>query len=600
MDKQLQVACHQYDEALLKVASSLASPLQAKVIASSLSIHELRGITAHTNPPTDEDAMRVFMQASVGALKDPGGIPDIDIAADLILGAIETSQPIVLAGDYDCDGATSIVLSTLYLRDILGHPPELIYRVVPHRMKNGYGLSDSLVDEIEALGLNNPLVITMDCGSSDEDRIARLAAKGIQTIVTDHHAIPETGIPKSAAAVVSPAREDSQYGDPYIAGCMVVFLTMSRTKKAAERNAVPIPNAANPLEILTFASVGTLADCVSMGKSLNNRIVVKHGLIDIARGNRPCWRALLADREQGKPFLSEDIGFDLGPLINSAGRVSHPETAIRFLLAETDEEAKNYLDALRQENAARKEIQKAMVAEVMGALNDTVTADQYSVTHYLENGHSGVHGIVASRLVERFGVPVAIFSPSGKDDFKITGSMRSIDGINVRDALSWVHQRDPSLLIKFGGHAMAAGLTIDEPRIDDFRNLFEQAVRQQSKGAAPHPVVKSIEVDASTLGLGLADEIEQMEPFGRGFERPTLKVTASPTAIKLMGENNDHVSFSIDGGNRAVWFNFEDAHGHEFVDPGKPAALIGSVSKNYWNGRVSPQMIIKAAVPAPL
>ncbi|MCX7122277.1 MAG: DHH family phosphoesterase, partial [Gammaproteobacteria bacterium] len=305
-------------------------------------------IAARPIPEHPKQAMGIF-EGRLSDLSSPFLLQDMNQAVARIQEAILKKQHIAIETDHDCDGQTSHAVLMRALIDILGHSANHVHSFIGHRMQEGYGLSDALADRILNHSVKIDLVITADNGSSDELRIARLKAAGIEVIVTDHHGIPAEGIPASAYACINPTREDCAFPDPYIAGCMVAWLLMAAVRRTMV-DAGDLPkNTASLTDLLDFVAVGTVADCVSMARSLNNRVVVQYGLQKINQFTRPAWQAL-------RPLLKnslvtpEDLGFLIGPLLNSDGRLSDALGSVSFLLAPDIASASRWVENLFQQN----------------------------------------------------------------------------------------------------------------------------------------------------------------------------------------------------------------------------------------------------------
>ena len=399
------------------------------------------------------------------------------------------------------------------------------------------------------------LLITADNGSADEPRIALLKAAKIDVVVTDHHEIPKEGIPKSAYACLNPTLSECNYGDPYIAGCMVAWLLMATTRQVLINEGYLTPDSPSLLDSLDYVAVGTVADCVSMARSINNRVVVAYGLRLIEQGSKPCWRAL-------QPLISgklraEDLGFKIGPLLNSDGRLSTAFGSVSLLLSETEEEATAWIETLQTHNEERKAIQRELVKQGIEAAKLRIQQGCCSLALYLEAGHTGVQGIAASRIKDLFGRPTAIFAPKPGKDGYITGSVRGTEEFHIRDALQFVDDQSSNLLVSFGGHKGAGGLTLKLQDFSNFQLLFEQAIQQQFNlqnsdcrsrdsdallDPSPllpqlHPVIWTEGVlQVKDLTLDLIDALSVLEPFGREFEAPIFEVVGELQELRAVGD----------------------------------------------------------------
>lgn len=531
-------------------------------------------------------------------LDSPMTLPDIDVAANRLADAVQEGEVIGLETDHDVDGVTSHAVLYKALTDYFGHPADRIRSYIGHRLKEGYGLSDSVCDRILGDSPCPTLVVTADNGSSDAPRITRLLNAGIETVVTDHHGLPAEGPPADAYACVSPARSDSAYPDPLIAGVMVSFLLLCVVRqRLIDRGYLP-NNTPRLTALLDFVALGTVADCVSVSRSRNNRAVIQAGLGPINAGARPCWQAIrphLGDVE--KPLTSMDLGFGIGPRINAVGRMDDAMVGVRFLLSSTVADAAKWVDLLNQGNELRREVEAELKAEALEVGELQVAADWTVVQVLLTEGHAGVHGIVASRLVEAFGRPAICFSPKEGEPGIITGSARSIEGAHVRQAMQHVDQEHPGMLIKFGGHEGAGGVTLKESDFCTFEQAYEAAIQQQLEGMPLTPTLMTDGyINTQALDLDLMTHLEAIEPFGREFESPVFSAVFKVLDVKAMGKDKTHWRFTLlgnEGGTfQAVWFKSGTTAPltpHCYWD------IAFTPGMNRWRGQAKLQLVIKAA-----
>jgi len=534
-------------------------------------------------------------------LDSPSSLPDIAVAAARIAQAITNGEVIGLETDHDVDGVTSHAVLYRALHNFFGHPKEKIRSYIGHRLKEGYGLSDALCDRILADEIRPSLIITADNGSSDAPRIQRLHSLGIDTVVSDHHGMPEEGPPGAAVACVSPARPDSSFPDPLIAGVMVSFLLMCAVRQRLIELDRLAPDAQRLTGLLDFVALGTVADCVSLVRSRNNRAVIRAGLLPINQGARPCWRAIrpfLGD--PAKPVTSQDLAFSIGPRINAVGRLDDAMVGVKFLLSETDQEAAQWVEELNKGNVLRREIETELKEEAMLVGELQVEAGKTIIQVCLTEGHAGVHGIVASRLVEAFGRPSVCFSAKLGEPGVLTGSARGVEGMHIRDAMQRVEELHPGLLIKFGGHEGAGGLTLREADFPVFEQLFEQVVSAQIGDRTLEPLIITDGVVATNLVTEeMIDGFQCLEPFGREFEAPLLVGHFKMMSGKSMGQTGVHWRFKLIGAEggifEAVWFNAGETC---------PLSMNGmyrvafTPDLNWWNGRAKMQLMIRAAEAA--
>ncbi len=488
-------------------------------------------------------------------LSSPLNLKDIERAASRVADAIINAEYIGIETDHDCDGQTSHAVLFHNLIHHFKHPKQKILSYIGHRLTEGYGLSEPVAKRILSDSPRCSLVITADNGSSDEPRIKQLKAAGIDVIITDHHEIPVEGAPLSAYACLNPTRSECGYGDPYIAGCMVAWLLMAATRQVLIERGHLCATVPTLMDSLDFVAVGTIADCVSMARSINNRAVVAYGIRLITEGKRPCWRAILSDLKE--PLNSEDLGFRIGPLLNSDGRLSCAFGSVNFLLAETDEEAMAGLFALEDHNKERKNIQQNIVLQGLSKAKSQVDQGRSSLCIYLQESHTGVHGIAASRIKDIYGRPTAFFAPKLGVPGVISGSIRGVEKFHVRQALQYVADQHPHILIAFGGHKGAGGLTLKLADFELFSATFEAAACLQLAEEVLLPVIWTDgPLSLNALNFDLINTLSQLEPFGREFETPVFEVVATLKELRFIGDGT-HARVRLEAeGKRVegVWF----------------------------------------------
>ncbi len=508
-----------------------------------------------------EKALELFAP-KLKHLDNPFLMADMQKAVERLAKAIKLKQVIGIETDHDCDGQTSHAVIHETLIKVFGHPKSKIRSYIGHRMKEGYGLSGSLAKRILNDEPKADLIITADNGSTDEARIAQLKYQDIDTIVTDHHAIPKEGIPRSAFAVLNPTREDCQYPDSAIAGCMVAWLFMAATRGFMIQQGLLSKEVMNLSTMLDFVAVGTVADCVSMANSVNNRAVTIYGMKRISAQSRSCWRAFKQSFQ--KEIGSEFIGFTIGPMLNSDGRLSDAFSSVNFLLSESSQESNHWVNELTKQNEQRKLIQKNITDQAMREAVKLVEAGQSSIAVYLQSGHAGVHGISASRIKDAFGRPTIIFSPKEGEPDVMTGSARSVDGIHLKHILDKINEMDEAIFIKYGGHSGAAGMTIVKGKFESFCNLFESQIiaRVEDEGEEKvilGPVIYTDgELHPDDINLATVKKIKSLEPFGRGFEYPVYNANATIVAKRMVGKEMQHAQLQLNFSGKivkAIWFN---------------------------------------------
>ncbi|SEL38219.1 single-stranded-DNA-specific exonuclease [Halomonas daqiaonensis] len=563
------------------------SELQARVLAGRLA-----GYQGELAP---------LVSPSLRHLAHPEKLADARRAAERIAQAVVDDEHIGILTDYDVDGITSHVVIRRTLVELFGVPEARLHSLIGHRIHDGYGISLPLVERTLALTPRPSLVITADCGSSDEPRIARLKAAGIEVVVSDHHALPLEGPPASAFATVNPTRDDCDYPDPTIAGCMVAWLVMSLARQVLIDWGVLAQATPKLSPWLSYVALGTVADCVSLGGSAANRAVVTHGLALINRMEAACWRAM-AERlgSDSVPFDAETLAFQMGPRINARSRLDDPYAALHFMLAADDATAARHLVTLDQDNQSRKAIEADMVEEAKALALPSLTADEPAIVVFLEDGHPGVQGIVASRLVQAFGRPALVLTPAAAPGM-LTGSGRSIEGLHLRDALQRTFELAPEALPRFGGHCGAAGVGVPREHLSVFRAVFLQAVGEQLGDTELCPrIFTDGELSPHQLGLATLDELEKLAPYGREFDAPLFQGDFLVEALRPVGADGSHLMLELSAGAtslKAIWFRA--------LTPGEvPGFGVGDrlrcafkLNRNRWRGRESLQLMVEHAEP---
>ena len=539
----------------------------------------------------------------LGKVPDPSAIPDMAKAVDRIVDAIRNEEKIVFTCDHDMDGTGSAAVLWQAFTKYFGVKSELLSVVTSHRLTEGYGITDSVAERI--IEINPQLVISADKGSSDEPRIKKITQAGIQVIVTDHHEISVEGPPKSAYAVVNPVRNDSTY-DKHICGAGVAFLTMAKVRTALIQQGVRenIPSLA---VLLDYVAVSTIADCVSMKptKSITNRTFVKRGLQLINKKTRPCWEAFCEDI-QG-PVDAETIGFRLAPAVAAAGRLDWAEAGFKFLISSTKEEASKYWKILQSENAERKKIEKNLSEK---AIKEAIKLNTQSIVIFFHDGHSGVHGITASRLVEAFGKPSGIFSPKGfglksgvpSESLKVaSGSFRAVPGFHVREALAFVDTHYPGVLLGYGGHVGAGGCSILIESFEKFVIAYEEAVKAQLGNQILKPVIwDDGELPIELSDSEVLDELEKLQPWGRDFPYPTFKGWFKIKAIQTLGDGS-HLKLSLWDGVKvkdAIWFNAVKDDGAINFAIGSKLEFVYSIKSNWYRNNKKIQLQVISQIDA--
>ena len=490
------------------------------------------------------------LQRSLAGLADPAPMRDIDTAAGRIAGAVRERQRILFVGDFDADGATSVALGVSVLR---AFGAESVEFVVPNRFEFGYGLSPEIVRV--ALARNPDLLITVDNGVSSIEGVELANAGGVDVIITDHH-LPGAKLPP-AHAIVNPNVPGCGFPSKAIAGVGVIYCVLSRVRRVLRdagwfaSSGTAEPNLAQWLDLV---ALGTVADVVPLDR--NNRTLVHQGLLRMRKNRcRPGIQALAEVSRRSLPGLrASDLGFQIGPRLNAAGRLEDMSLGIKCLLAESLAEARGHAAALDELNRTRRELQQEMVAEaeLIVAEQGRKTQERYGVSVFDPGWHQGIVGIVAGRLRERINRPVIAFAPAGDaEPNSLRGSARSVPELHIRDALDAVAGRHPGLLVKFGGHAMAAGLSIRRVHYEHFAKAFDRVVRERLPAAALEARVETDgQLSSSEITLENAVRLADAGPWGQAFPEPSFHGEFEIVNQRVVGET--HLKLVLRSGGRLV------------------------------------------------
>jgi single-stranded-DNA-specific exonuclease len=478
-----------------------------------------------------------FLRPRLSSLSDPFLIPQMDAAVSRILAALDRRERIVLFGDYDVDGVTSLALFAEMLR-AYGGAPELF---LPLRMEEGYGLSPESVER--CLGQYRPeLLIALDCGTSSPKEIADLRKRGVEVIVFDHHE-PKSDLP-DCIAIVNPKTSDSDFN--YLCSVGIVFKLCHALLKTR-----PLPEF-DLKSKLDLVALGTVADIVPL--RAENRVLVQHGAIEIARTSRIGLRKLMQVAGVRPPILPEDIGYRLGPRLNAAGRLSTAEKSLRLLLTHDESEATMLAAELDQQNRERQEVEKQIFDAAIAKIEDRLDpARDAAIVVGAGGWHPGVLGIVASRIARRYHRPTVVI---GFDENGIgKGSGRSIDGLNLVEALGYCAEG----IDKFGGHEMAAGLALHKRNFDRFAEGFRKAARELLSDEALQPCVQlDHELAFTEIDLDFLCWHEMLQPFGNGNTQPLFLAREVEPVAPPRVVNGKHLIFRLRQGTRhrrAVYFD---------------------------------------------
>ena len=466
-----------------------------------------------------------------------GELKDCEAAAARLADAVARRERILIVADYDADGATACAVAVKGLQSM----GAVVDFLVPNRFEHGYGLTPELAEMAARQGAQ--VLMTVDNGIASLAGVARAQALGLEVIVTDHH-LPAEQVPD--CLIVNPNQHGCGFASKSLAGVGVIFyVLMALRAELRARGAFSDRPEPNLGELLDLVALGTVADVV--GLDYNNRILVSQGLKRMRSGKmRPGIRALFKvarrDWRKAQPF---DMGFALGPRINAAGRLDDMSVGIACLLADDDETAEALAAQLNDLNIERREIEQSMLQDALNGFPEVLPSGQTTVVAYRDDFHQGVVGIVASRLKERFYRPTIVFAPA--DNGEVRGSGRSIPKLHLRDALDLVAKRHPDLILKFGGHAMAAGLSIREENLAAFQTAFEQTVREL---VCEEDLSQTYITDGSLAPADITLERAQtlaLQVWGQGFAPPSFTDEFAVIRQQTMGVAHKKVWLQKDG-----------------------------------------------------
>ncbi len=522
------------------------------------------------------DEARDFFNPSTSQLHDPFLMMNMEIAVKEISECIDEHAPILVYGDYDVDGTTAASLLHLFLQSI-GAKSEFY---IPDRNTEGYGVSHKGIDYAVDIGAR--LIITCDCGITAVEQVEYAKKLGVNMMITDHH-IPDEVIP-AALAILNPKQDNCPYPNKNLCGAGVAF---KLTQALAKSRSLPDQQS---LQFLDLAAIGTAADIVKV--TGENRIIVGEGLKLISQGQRPGIRALkkVAGITRDEVTVS-DVLFGLGPRINAVGRLGEAMRAVRLMTSTTEAEAKQLSTVLNSENEARKTVEGKIFDEAVRLSNMKYDPrEKRSLVLYQEGWHHGVIGIVASKLKERYFVPTVIIAVN---DGVGKASARSIVGFDLHAAFS----KCADLLLSFGGHTMAAGMSIDPANLEAFEKRFQEVAMEQVTEEMMRPRLKIESViEFSDINSQLMETLRRLAPYGPGNMRPLfasqkLEVIGYPRP-KIVGKN--HLKFKVRQGRTVLdAIGFGMAESLELLYSGNDLEMAYVLAENEWQGRKTIQLELK-------
>jgi single-stranded-DNA-specific exonuclease len=515
--------------------------------------------------------MQRFLHPRLMDLQDPFLLPDMAAAVERILGAVDAGEEVCVYGDYDVDGITSVTLMIA----VLNAYGLSVRGFIPRRGPEGYGLNDAALRRCMTEGVKPDLLITVDCGTASLDEIATLKEDGVEVIVVDHHELPPGGKP-DCVAVVNPKCTEGDF--QYLCAAGVVFKLAHALLKKRPSGDFDLKDYLDLVALATVSDIVPLVD--------ENRLLVKHGLKRMETTRCPGLRALMDVAQVKGPLTSADVGFRIGPRINAAGRMDRPEDALAALMTTDLGEAQALADRLDAHNKDRQGQEARINKEALDCLEKECDPADPVIVLGSRDWHPGVVGIVASRMMRRFHKPAFIIAIDEHGMGK--GSGRSIGGVSLMDAIN--ANRD--LLVAGGGHAMAAGVSVHEDKIDDFRKGFASyVVENVSEGERAPRLYIDADISFSELSLEFLKSYELLQPFGSANPEPLFMsrevyLTEPPRELK-----NHHLKLSMK--QNECWHDAMFFGAGERELPAQPWDIAFTINRNVFRGRTSLQIVIQ-------
>ncbi len=548
---------------LRAIDEQAANRLRTTLGLSSVAARVLAGRGIETS-----EAAEAFLEPSLAGLHDPFLFADMEAAVDRLLYAIRCGERIVVHGDYDVDGITSTVLLIMVLRH-LGADAEF---VLPHRIDDGYGLNPSGIDKATEVGAQ--VLICVDCGITAHEACALAKQRGIDVIVVDHH-IPRTELPE-AAAILNPRVEGSGYPEEDLAAVGVAF-------KLARALLARHVTTSSGLSMLKLVALGTVADLVPLHGE--NRVMTFHGLASLAGAVNPGLIELMkVAGVDARSVTAGDVGFRLAPRINAAGRIGHPGEAAELFLTGDPGRARRLAGHLQRLNTRRQELERSVYDQ---AVESGGSGDDPIVLVWGEGWHRGVIGIVASRLVERWGRPAVVASV---DEGVAHGSARSVPGFNIVEALNGAAE----LLGRYGGHKQAAGFELPASNLPALAEVLGSNARNADPSSLRAVLTCDDRLEARDVSVSLVHELERLAPFGIGNPRPRFVCEGARLAgpPQLLKEAHTKLRLRADEGDveAVAWRRPELASALAGIDE---ISVVATLKPRRWGGRVVPQLEIQ-------
>lgn len=529
---------------------------------------------------------------SLQQLLPPKGLSHIDAAADMLAEAVTAGATVVIVGDFDADGATSCALA---VRCLKAFGLQEVSYMVPNRFEYGYGLSPQIVGDA---AMRQPdIIVTVDNGISSIDGVHAAQALGMSVLVTDHH-LPGEELP-TADVIVNPNLTGDRFASKNLAGVGVIFYVMLATRARLRQMEwfsdanIPEPNMS---QFLDLVALGTVADVVPLDQ--NNRILVQQGMLRIRNGQACAGIQALLTVGKRNPLrlASSDLGFAVGPRLNAAGRMDDMSVGIECLLSDSFEHAMTLATELDELNRERRAVEGSMQQDALAIVEKVSIDDDEVPTVYIladETWHQGVVGLVASRIKERVNRPVVALAPGdGENEWK--GSCRSVEGVHIRDVLARLDSLHPGLMTKFGGHAMAAGLSLESKNLEKFKQALVSTMDSMTQGHDWSQVLWTDgELHPNELNMELAEQLRQSSPWGQGFPEPLFDGVFDVVEARVVGDTHAKLRVTSPGNGHVIdgiCFGYLDQHA---ALPEGKVRLAYRLDVNEFRDRLSLQLMIQ-------
>ncbi len=512
-----------------------------------------------------------FLDPKINQLSDHSLILERDVVIDKLIEAVRSGSHIAVFGDFDVDGLTSTVILTDFLRKMGGR----VTTVVASRFRgNGYGLNDQAADDILAIG-SITTCVTLDCGSSDHDRILRLQAAGITVLTVDHHLVPDVKLP--ADAFINPHRKECPSKFKFLCTAGLTFSVIAGIKRKLSLDI-------DVLSYLDLVACGTVADVMPLES--DNRILVRHGFKRLSEAKRPGIKALmdLAKLPAGHNFTGRDLGFRISPQINAPGRLQSPQVIADLLLSRDAEEASTYSAIIEELTAKRRLITEVITEECIREVEANGYHKHDAIILGDPQWSHGIVGIVAARIVDRYGKPTGVIGSEGR------GSLRGPPGSRLYDAL--VHSK--AVLNRFGGHQAAAGCSLDWPNLPAFRDTFRQFFSPATYVPLPaSPTPEPLPLDLSDNFISVVDDLAKLEPCGQGNPRPVIQITGKVKSCKSVKGGHLKLEVTLPKNKPMGCFAIGRGDLENTLLPGTQVTVTGDLRKNEWRGKVTAEMFVQ-------